>query len=84
VRNNPEFFTEGNEGNEGRSDPSKIQSLFSSLPSVKIAFSNGTQIQTSFPSPSSAENLFLQKETKLTKVFAAGQEQSLCFLRYPL
>src|SRR6266478_9665316 len=32
----------------------------------------------------SAENLFLQKETKVTKVFAAGQEQSLCFLRYLL
>jgi hypothetical protein len=30
---------------------------------------------------SDAENLFLQKETKVTKVFAAGQEQSLCFLR---
>ena len=29
-----EFFTEGNEGNEGRFGPSKIQSLFSSLPSV--------------------------------------------------
>lgn len=30
----PEFFTEGNEGNEGGPDPSKIQSLFSSLSSV--------------------------------------------------
>jgi hypothetical protein len=30
----PEFFTEGNGGNEGRSGPSKIQSLFSSLSSV--------------------------------------------------
>ena len=30
----PEFFTEGNEGNEGGYGPCKIQSLFSSLSSV--------------------------------------------------
>ncbi|PYI62290.1 MAG: hypothetical protein DMF07_13975 [Verrucomicrobia bacterium] len=42
----------------------------------KSLYSNGTQIQTSFSSRPSAENLFLQKETR--------QEQSLCFLRYLL
>jgi hypothetical protein len=38
----------------------------------------------SSPMRPAAENLFLQKETKVTKVFAAGQEQALCFLRYLL
>jgi GxxExxY protein len=40
----PEFFTEGSEGNQGRSGPSKIQSLFSSLSSVQIAFSNASTL----------------------------------------
>ena len=33
---------------------------------------------------SPAENLFFQKQTQLKKVFAVGQEQSLCFLYYSL
>jgi hypothetical protein len=60
-------FTEGNEGNEGGSGPAKYSLCFLRYLLFKIL--------------SDAENLFLQKETKVTKVFAAGQEQSLCFLR---
>jgi len=72
----PEFFTEGNEGNEGGSGPAKYNLCFLGYLLFKI-FSDAS-------SRPSAENLFLQKETKVTKVFAAGQEQSLCFLRYLL
>src|SRR6266446_3129437 len=69
----PEFFTEGNEGGSG---PAKYNLCFLRYLLFKI-FSDAS-------SRPSAENLFLQKETKVTKVFAAGQEQSLCFLRYLL
>jgi hypothetical protein len=50
----PEFFTEGNEGKKGRSGPAKYNLCFLRYLLFKIF--------------SDAENLFLQKETKVRKV----------------
>jgi hypothetical protein len=65
IRSLPEFFTEGNEGNEGRSGPAKYNLCFLRYLLFKLLS----------PPPRNS----LQKETKIAKIFKI-RDYDLCSL----